>query len=73
MFGFEAVVIELVFKLTVALFAMVGVRFGLMWFDKIIGVHPFSEWINDADDMPKAVYYGLRFVAVCLLVGLALS
>ena len=73
MFGLEAVVIELFFKLTVALFAMVGVRFGLMWFDRIIGVKPFREWINDASDMAKAVYYGLRFLAVCLLVGLALS
>ncbi len=73
MFGIEAVAIELFFKLTVALFALVGVRFALMWFDRIVGVTPFREWINDADDMAKAVYYGLRFVAVCILVGLALS
>lgn len=73
MFGIEAVFIELLFKLTVALFALVGVRFALMWFDRIIGVAPFIGWINEADDMAKAVYYGLRFVAVCLLVGLALS
>ena len=73
MFGLEAVVIELLLKLTVALLALVGVRFALMWFDRILGVASFKDWINDADDMAKAVYYGLRFVAVCILVGLALS
>lgn len=73
MFGLEAVFVELLFKLTVAFCALVGVRLGLMWFDRSIGVKPFREWINDAEPMVKAVYYGMRFIAVCLLVGLALS
>jgi len=73
MFGLEAVFVELLFKLAIALFALIGVRFALMWFDIISQVVRFGDWINEADDMSKAVYFGCRFIAVCILVGLALS
>ncbi|GGA80700.1 hypothetical protein GCM10011369_23310 [Neiella marina] len=73
MFGIEAVLVELLFKLVVALAALAAVRVSLMWFDTVLDVEPFKEWINDASDMAKATYYGMRFIAVCLVVGLALS
>lgn len=72
MFGLEAVVIELLFKLIVAVLALAIGRLALVVFDKTLDFN-FKSWINNASDQAVSVYFGLRFLGVCVLIGFALS
>lgn len=67
----DVVMISTALNLVFAIVAVVVLVCLLRWFDKQAGVG-FSEWIKAvSNDNPKAlaVYYGLRFLGVCLLVG----
>lgn len=57
------------FKIFLACLAFVGVRFAISNMDKALGVDLAKDWIEDADNMSRAVYFGLRLIAVCLLFG----
>ena len=61
------------FKIVLALFAVVAVRYTLRWMDKSIGFIHFDKWIREASDDAKARYFGYRLIAFGLLVGLAIS
>lgn len=69
----ESFLIQLLFKAIVAIFAIFGARMMLKWFDNYMMADSFKKWLDECDDMPKAVYYGLRFLGTGLLVGLVLS
>lgn len=58
------------FTLGMALLAILSVMLLLRWVDKVTG-QPFSEIrkVIITDAMASAIYYGLRFLGVCLLVG----
>ncbi|MCW8923681.1 MAG: hypothetical protein OQK69_08645 [Gammaproteobacteria bacterium] len=58
------------FTLVMAFIAVAGVMLLLRWIDKITGV-PFSSIreVIKRDPISCAVYYGLRFLGVCMLVG----
>lgn len=73
MFGIEAVLIQGLFKLLIAFFGIVMARTTLYWFDKYLVNTSFTQWLEKANDQTKATYYAGRFIAVCLVIGLALS
>lgn len=67
----DVVIMSTVLNLVFAVLAVVALVFLLRWFDKQAGVG-FTEWIEAvSNENPKAlaIYYGLRFLGVCLLVG----
>lgn len=67
----EVLMISTGLNLVFAIVAVVVLVCLLRWFDKQAGVG-FSEWITAVfNDNPKAlaIYYGLRFLGVCMLVG----
>lgn len=58
------------------LFAMIGVwlvRLTLYWFDTSPIGRTFLTTVSSWSDHAQAVYFGARFIGVCLVVGLALS
>lgn len=69
----ETALLQGSYKLILALIGLMMGRLCLYWFDKYFLSKIFTKWLDDANDEAKAIYYGSRFMAVCLLVGLALS
>jgi hypothetical protein len=67
------VAVQLIFKMCLALFAVVAVRYTLRWMDRSLTKINFETWLKGASDDAKARYYGYRLIAFCVLVGLALS
>ena len=61
-----------VFKLLLASLSVVLVKLFLTALDGS-SEFKFKEWLNHAENMPKSVYLGARFIGVCLLVGLIIS
>ena len=61
------------YKIILAMIGLMMGRLCLYWFDKYFLSVNFTQWLENANDEAKAIYYGSRFMAVCLLVGLALS
>lgn len=71
----ETAIAQGLFKIFLAL---VGIGFGrltLFWMDNLIEKREtnFSNWIKQAGDNAKALYYGLRFIAVAIIIGCALG
>lgn len=66
---FIVMAISVLFKIAVASVAFIGVRFAISHMDKALGVDIAKDWIENADDQAKAIYYGLRLVGVCVLFG----
>lgn len=77
MFGigamFETAILEGLFKLSLALLGLILARLLLIWMDRNLVSNQFREWLEKANDQARATYYSGRLIAVCLLVGLALS
>ncbi len=69
----EQAILQGLFKIILVLIGLVMGRLCLYWFDKYFLSEKFTKWLEGATDEAKAMYYGSRFMAVCLLVGLALS
>lgn len=70
----ESMLLQGLFKVTLALFAVIMARLSLLWFDRWLMPSTFRLWIEEnAQDNARALYYGLRLLAVCLLFGLAIS
>jgi len=69
----ESFILQILFKLTALVLGIVAARLVLLWMDTKLVPEAFKEWIDNADDFTKAVYYGLRIIGICMLVGLALS
>lgn len=57
------------FKIVLASLAFVGVRFAISHMDKALGVDLAKDWVENADDHSKALYFGLRLIGVCILFG----
>jgi hypothetical protein len=70
MFGLESVVIQGLFKLTLAVFGVVIGRFTLLWMDKN---EKFTLWLDGTDPMVQAVYKSGRFIAVAIIIGAAIG
>lgn len=70
MFGLESILIQGVFKLTLALFGIIIGRFTLLWMDKN---EKFAAWLDDTDPMVQAVYKSGRFIAVAIIIGAAIG
>ena len=60
----ENLVIQLIFKLTLAVAAIATARAAIAYLDR-----PFTHWLSKADDLSRAIYYSGRIIAVCVLVG----
>lgn len=70
---FEAIIIQGLFKLTIAIIGVVIARLTLVWMDRFYIDSKFNKWLEATSDENKISYYGYRLIAVMLLVGLALS
>lgn len=66
----EVVFTSGMFTLVMAFIAVTGVMLLLRWIDKLTGV-PFSSIreVIKSEPISCAIYYGLRFLGVCMLVG----
>ena len=69
----EVALLQGSFKLILALIGFVMARLCLYWMDKHFLSENFISWLEETNDISKAVYYGARIIAVALLIGLALS
>ena len=70
---FEAAILQGLFKLTLAMLGLIMLRISSVWMDKYLVPSEFKNWLEKSSDEARALYYGLRMLALCLLVGLALS
>jgi hypothetical protein len=61
------------FKLLLALTAIVMVWVTLKLLDDAIDGDSFAETLKTANPPEKMQYFALRFLGVCILVGLAIS
>lgn len=68
----SVIIIGSLLKLIMASIALLAVMFGLSWFDKRTKLS-FTSWMKGATDETRAIYYGFRILAVCLLFGLVIS
>ncbi|MCP4526675.1 MAG: hypothetical protein GY833_12295 [Aestuariibacter sp.] len=71
----ETAIAQGLFKICLAL---VGIGFGrlaLFWMDNLIEKREttFSNWIKQAGDNAKAIYYAGRFLAISVIIGCALG
>ena len=73
MFGVEAILVQGLFKLSIALLGIILGRATLMWFDYWLGNSTFTRWLDGATDNAKAIYYSGRFIGVSLIIGFSLS
>lgn len=69
----ETVLLTGLFKLTIAIIGFMLARLCLYWMDKFLTTAKFTSWLDNSNDIAKAVYFGSRIIAVALLIGLALS
>lgn len=69
----EAAFLQGSFKLVLALIGFLMARICLYWMDKHFVPKKFTLWLEEANDISKAVYFGARIIAIALLIGLALS
>lgn len=65
----SVMLVSALFKIFLASVAFVGARLALAQMDKALGVEVVKDWIENADDQAKAIYFGLRLVGVCVLFG----
>lgn len=68
----EVIATSTILNLFWAVVAIVFMRGLLRYFDKQIGFD-FAEWLNNAEDMGKAVYLGARIIAVAIVVSAIVS
>ncbi len=67
----ESAIFQAIFKLFMALAAILMARFTLVWLDKNFDTD-FAGTMKDADPNARMYYFAARFVGVCLIVGLAI-
>lgn len=65
----EAILLQAFFKIFMALSGLLAARGMLIWLDHAAPM----RWMKEADGNAKAFYYSMRFFAVCVLVGFAVS
>lgn len=70
---FEAAILQGLFKLSLAILGLFMIRLSSVWMDKYLVPSDFKNWLEKANDNARALYYGLRMLALCILVGLAIS
>jgi len=63
---------SIIAKLVVAVAAYIVIRLVLRQLDRSAQIY-FSDWYHDADPKSRAIYFGCRIIAICLLFGLILS
>ena len=68
----EVMLIAMTFKLLVASIAFAGVRMAIANMDKAFKID-VKGWLNNASDVARAQYFGLRLLATCILFGLVFS
>lgn len=73
MMGYEAVIIQGLFKIALALIGIIMGRATLLWFDYWLVGSKFTNWLDKASDIAKGVYYGARFIGVAIIIGCAIS
>ena len=71
-FTFYMILMMTGYKLMLAIIALPFARLTLRWFDNFFPSTKFT-WLEKADDHAKAIYYGARFLAICVLFGFAIS
>lgn len=65
-------VIQALFKLTLAVMAILVARSTLLWLDRKTGMN-FFEILQGASANAQLAYFSARFIGVCILVGLVVS
>lgn len=60
------------FKLIMAVLAIIFARGTLLWMDRAMGTGFFST-LNEASPDARMHYFAARIIAVCIVVGLAIS
>ena len=65
-------ILAALFKLVLAVIAVVLVRGTLLWLDRSLG-NSFLDTIEEATPEARMFYYSTRFAATCLLFGFVLS
>ena len=60
------------FKLIMAVLAIIAARGTLLWLDLHLGGH-FDRSMKEASPDARMHYFAARIVAVCIVVGLAIS
>jgi hypothetical protein len=60
------------FKLIMAVLAILFARGTLLWLDLHLGGH-FDKAMKEANPDARMVYFAARIIAVCIVVGLAIS
>jgi hypothetical protein len=60
------------FKLLMAMLAIIVARGTLLWLDLHLGGH-FDRTMQEASSDARMHYFAARIVAVCIVVGLAIS
>lgn len=75
MFGFEAFMIQGAFKLVLAVTGIVVSRITLYYIHKLVHESgtPFAEWLANADDRSRGIYYAGQYIAIAIIVGSAVS
>lgn len=68
----QTVGLSTVMNLIWVLLALYFVRKELSKFDRAGGVI-FRDWMKHASSSDRALYFGLRFLGICILLGLAVS
>ena len=68
----ESAIAQALFKLFLALSALVSVRLMLMWMDRKLGFD-FQDSLRASDANVKIYYFSARLIAVAIVIGCALS
>jgi hypothetical protein len=68
----ESAILQALFKLVIAIIGVLAARGTLIWMDRRLGTG-FKEALDNADANHKLVYFAARIIAVCIVIGLALS
>ena len=68
----ESAIAQAIFKLTLAVLAILVARGTLLWMDKAFDVK-FFDALEESSANAQVGYFAARFVGVCILVGLVVS
>lgn len=66
--GIGVLFVGLGIKLFMAILAVVCILLTVSTMDKYFGID-VKGWLNDSDEASKALYFGLRMVALAILFG----
>lgn len=71
MFGLESIIVQGGFKVALAITAILAARFTVLWMDNHVDRNEsrFAQWLNQADNLTRGIYYGSRWIGVAIIVA----